>query len=80
MNRGLSALLQSAFPDVIPVPRPRVKIPKIIDPLWIGGFTSAEGCFRLKIGKSVTNKIGFKVELEFSLSQHARDEHVAGAN
>ena len=33
MNRGLSALLQSAFPDVIPVPRPRVKIPKIIDPL-----------------------------------------------
>ena len=46
----------------------------MIDPLWIGGFTSAEGCFRVKIVKSVTHKIGFKVELEFSLSQYARDE------
>ena len=43
MNRGLSKELKLAFPDVVPVVRPLVENPKIIDPHWLAGFTSAEG-------------------------------------
>ena len=32
MNRGLSEELKLAFPDVVPVVRPLVENPKIIDP------------------------------------------------
>ena len=32
MNRGLSEKLQIAFPDVVPVERPIVELPKTIDP------------------------------------------------
>ena len=32
MNLGLSGKLRAAFPDVVPVVRPRVETPKAIDP------------------------------------------------
>lgn len=32
MNRDLSEKLNSAFPDVVPVERPEVELPKTIDP------------------------------------------------
>ena len=73
MNRGLSYKLQSAFPDVVPVVRPLIENPKILDPNWLAGFTSAEGCFYVLITKSTT-KIGFQVKLVYQLSQHKRDE------
>ena len=77
MNRGLSDRLKLAFPDVVPVERPRVENPtrKNIDPNWIAGFTSAEGSFLVKISKSKT-KVGFAVHLEFKLTQDERDEQL----
>ena len=55
MNQGLSQKLKLAFPDVVPVVRPLVENPRIPDPNWLAGFTSAEGCFRINIFKATTN-------------------------
>ena len=54
MNWGLSEKLKVAFPDVVPVVRPLVDDTKIIDPNWLAGFTSAEGCFYIDIFKDKT--------------------------
>ena len=76
MNRGLSEELKLAFPHVVPVVRPLVENPKIIDPNWLSGFTSAEGCFYVKLVKSQTHSIGWKVRLDFIIIQHTRDEQL----
>jgi len=73
MNLGLSESLQAAFPDVLPMSRPLVNKPSI-GPEWIAGFATAEGCFFVNILKSPTHKLKEGVQLEFSLTQHSRDE------
>ena len=73
INRGLSKELKAAFPDVIPAERPLVLDPKITNPHWLAGFTSAEGCFMVKIKASKTIT-GYVVHLGFQLTQHKRDE------
>ena len=73
MNLGLSEELKTAFLDVLPVPRPLVVDQEIKDPNWLAGFTSAEGCFLIKIIKSSSFSIGFYVQLIFQLTQHTRD-------
>ena len=70
MNLGLSEKLKKAFPDVVAVERPLVEIAKIPDPNWLAGFTSAEGCFIVKITLSKT-KIGYAVQLIFQITQHS---------
>jgi len=69
----LSDELKSAFPDILPVPRPLVLDQVIKNPHWLAGFTSGEGCFRISMFKSKT-KLGEAVQLEFSIGQHSRDE------
>ena len=76
MNLGLSDKLKVAFPDVVPVERPIVETPKTIDSEWFAGFTSAEGCFFLKIRKSKTHSIGYVVVLVFQVTQHVRDKEL----
>ena len=75
INRDLSKELKAAFPapDVIPAERPLVLDPKITNPHWLAGFTSAEGCFMVKIKASKTIA-GYVVHLGFQLTQHKRDE------
>ena len=76
MNRGLSEELKLAFPDVVPVVRPLVENPKIIDPNWLAGFTSGEGCFLINIVKSQRYKLGEAVQLVFKITQHEREEQL----
>jgi hypothetical protein len=54
LNRGLSEELKIAFPDIIPVERPVVKITENLDPNWLAGFTEGEGCFAVEITKSAS--------------------------
>ena len=75
MNRGLSEKLKLAFPDVVRVERPLVENAKIPDPNWLAGFTSAEGCFMVRITESKT-KIGGSVNLVFQITQHLREEEL----
>ena len=77
MNRGLPDKLKLAafFQDVVPVERPLVKLPQAIDPNWLAGFASGEGCFMIIIYKSKT-RVGYGVQLIFQLTQHSRDQNL----
>ena len=76
---GLSDKLKAAFPNV-----ESVKIPLIyssrdslpINPQWLAGFVSGEGCFFVGIIKLSTHHHGFQVRLKFKLTQHIRDEEL----
>lgn len=74
LNKGLSDNLKAAFPGTIPYNRPCNIHKNIPHPDWMAGFVSGEGCFYVGIKKSSTYKVGFQVMLEFSISQHSRDE------
>jgi hypothetical protein len=73
MNLGLSDKLKAAF-KIIPVDKPCVLNFKIKDPHWLSGFTSAEGCFMVRVINSSWKRLGFQVQLVFQISQHVRDE------
>jgi hypothetical protein len=74
MNLGLSHTLQTTFQNIIPVKRPEIILKNNkLEPEWISGFTSAEGCFFINIFNSPTHKLKKGVQLEFSISQHSRD-------
>ena len=75
MNLGLSSLLKEAFPNIVALPRPETINQKILNPQWLAGFTSGEGCFYIKIFKSNT-KLGKAVLLTFQLTQHSKDEQL----
>jgi hypothetical protein len=72
MNLGLSDSLKEAFPDIIPVERPKVEYQKILDPNWLAGFVEGEGCFYVDIAKS-SSKVGARVQLKFKIAQHSRE-------
>jgi hypothetical protein len=75
MNLGLSDSLKAAFPKV-PTKRPIVIDQRVLDPDWLAGFVSGEGCFFVHVRKSVTHKIGYQVQLRFQITQHNRDEQL----
>ena len=72
MNWGLSEKLKTAFPGIIPLERPNVKLPTYIDPNWLVGFSEAEGSFHISIYESPT-KTGYGLTLKFQITQHFRD-------
>lgn len=71
VNNGLSDDLKIAFPNIIPVARPQIELPACINPYWLAGFVSAEGCFF--VAYSQPANFGPRVQLFFRLSQHSRD-------
>src|SRR6266516_3362386 len=76
LNLGVSDKLKAAFPNITPIHRPSVSDYKIQDPHWLAGFTSAEGCFMIRIKNSSTHRLGFQVLLKFIIAQHSRDEQL----
>ena len=78
MNNGLSTTLKTLFPDITPAIRPERPGDNLlnsnIDPYWMVGFTSAEGCFSIRITKSLTTKSGYQVQLRFQITQHSIDK------
>ena len=72
INKGLSEALISEFKEIYPVKKPVINTEKIPDPQWISGFVSGEGNFDVRIPKA-TNKIGYRVQLRFRITQHYRD-------
>jgi len=85
MGKGLTNELKAAFPDILPANELGIsdltlslaKAPDlIIDPCWLAGFISAEGCFIIGIYKSTSVKIGYQVQLKFVLTQHLRDKEL----
>jgi len=78
MNLGLTSVLKTAFPNVIPFPKLDLWDSNIKDPAtWVAaGFSSGEGCFFVHIAKSKTSALraGEIVQLKFNITQHSRDE------
>jgi hypothetical protein len=72
MNKGLSGKLKQAFSNITPYIRPNVNNIIIQNPNWLVGFTTAEGCFLVRI----TDKPRTQVLLIFKLTQHIRDEQL----
>jgi len=73
MNFGLSYFLKSEFIDFTPVNREIIETENIPDANWIAGFVTGEGCFDVRIFPQLSNKIGYRVQLRFRISQHERD-------
>jgi len=73
-NLGLPEKLKLVFPDVIPVARPIVPVPLIIDASWLAGFVSGEGCFMAIVRKAKNYSAGYQISLSFAVVQHNRDE------
>lgn len=73
INLGLSDLLKFEFIDFVPVKRQIINTENIPDPNWIVGFVTGEGNFDVRITEQSSNKIGYRVQLRFRISQHNRD-------
>lgn len=76
MNKGLPNSLKEAFFDVIPKNRPLNTSINNLTHGWLAGFTSGEGSFMIRVSNSSQHKLNKKVQLEFNLTQHARDENL----
>ena len=76
INLGLSEELKSSFPDIVVIKRPLIQNHIIIDPNWLAGFVSGEGCFFINIKTSSNFRLAFQVLLVFKLTQHLRDEQL----
>jgi hypothetical protein len=76
LNLGLSDELKNIYPNIKPIERPLIKNQKIIDPNWLAGFSSGEGCFHVRFKKSTSSKLGVQVSLLFKISQHERDKEL----
>jgi hypothetical protein len=72
MNLGLSDMLKSEFKEYNSVERPIINSDNIPHSSWIAGFVSGEGNFDVRITQS-TNKIEYRVQLRFRITQHERD-------
>ena len=75
INLGLSDELELNFPDIKPISRPLPPLlnKSIIDPDWIAGLASGDGCFHISIRNSSTTRLGKAVVLKFHIVQHSRD-------
>ena len=88
INWGLSDTVKSAFPSpsgpclervsrteagIVAVERLIISNQKILDPYWLAGFVSGEGCFRVSLIKTISSQLGYWVQLSFELTQHTRD-------
>jgi len=79
-GNGLSPTLKEAFPNLIPIVRPKgVKsIPDLVEGeilhiSWLAGFIDAEGCFFVHLKKSSAYKSGYQISLKFQISQDSAD-------
>jgi hypothetical protein len=65
----------AAFPNIIPVNRPKYIFTGIPDPFWLAGFVSGDSTFCVSIEKS-NNKIGHRVRLIFGTCLQIRDKEL----
>ena len=74
MNKGLPPALKEAFPNITPSVKLSIQDSKITNPNWLVGFTTAEGCFLVKVTDRPNNST--QVRLQFKLTQQLRDEEL----
>lgn len=78
LNKGLTDVLMNNFPNTIPVDKPIIELPEVIDPNWLSGFIEGESCFYIGITKNENSKTKFYISLIFKITQHTRDIELLG--
>lgn len=73
MNLGLSDELKFSFPDVKLISKPLPSNNITVNPYWIAGLASGDGCFHISIRNFATTRTGKSVVLKFHVVQHSRD-------
>ena len=73
LNLGLSDELGLYFPHVEAVKKPLVQNTDSMNPYWIAGLASGDGCFYVSLRNFLTTKTGKSVVLKFHIVQHSRD-------
>lgn len=78
LNLGLNGWLTDLFPNIVPAIRPEIKVLRVEDlnPYWVSGFICAEGCFNLALSKNDKFKAGYRVKIQFILTQNKRDSEL----
>ena len=67
INKGMSQTLLIYFPNIVPVLRPAIILPTVLNPFWVSGFAAGDGNF--SVGIWPTGQIYFN----FNIAQHIRD-------
>lgn len=67
INNGVSSKVAQYYPNIEAVSRPVFKLPEILNPYWVSGFTAGDGGFSINIR---SNK---KIGLIFHIAQHSKD-------
>jgi hypothetical protein len=73
LNKGLSDELALSFPYIEAVKKPLVQKTDNMNPYWIAGLASGDGCFYVSLRNSIRTKSGKSVVLKFHIVQHSRD-------
>jgi len=76
LNRGLSDELSLSFPYIEALAlqkKPLVQNTDSMNPYWIAGLASGDGCFFISLRNSLITKSGKSVILKFHVVQHSRD-------
>jgi hypothetical protein len=73
LNLGLKEWVADLIKDIEVAPRPKVPALENLQPNWLSGFVSAEGCFSIGLSKNVKLKTGYRAGIRFILTQHNRD-------
>ena len=61
-----------AYP-FLSVPFSSIYVSGKFNPLFLTGFTDAEGCFSLEIIKNIKMKLGYNVRVGFIIGLHEKD-------
>lgn len=75
MNRGLSKQLKKRFPLVEGVNRPKVKFNLPLNPYWVSGFVSGEGCFSVYTLEKEFKEYG-NTRIRFNICQNEIDKEL----
>lgn len=73
LNLGFSDELKLSFPYIKAIKKVSVKNTDSMNPYWIAGLASGDGCFYVSLRNSLTTKSGKSVTLKFHIVQHSRD-------
>lgn len=73
LNLGFSDELKLSFPYIKAIKKVSVKKTDSMNPYWIAGLASGDGCFYVSLRNSLTTKSGKSVTLKFHIVQHSRD-------
>ena len=69
-KKGLNSNLLSAFPGIESLKTPSYSPPiHLLNPTWLSGFISAEGCFNALVQLNVKYKVGYRFRIRFILDQ-----------